>query len=252
MRCLCPSDQVVLANVFHAYDSTCTAAKDVLLPSISTAKFTSLHEYVNELACEFQSCMKYLKLIPEFSQISTDDKVRLVKNHFGVLVNVNGPMMHLLELENIIVVWTNVFGVSLSQRLLRSHQLLQEYLRDAVLLKLVLIILVLSSGNGRDLECVDIDQICDDPLAIFAAQNVYVDLLWRYILSRSSSERNAVRFFNRLMMCILYIKNLDMDIDRHVSSLRCEIQQVDPVVRNMWPTGAEPDESGPFGNMATP
>jgi hypothetical protein len=81
------------------------------------------------------------------------------------------------------------------------------------MLKIVLIILVLSSSSGRNFDnAADLDVLCNDSLSIFAAQNVYVELLWRYILSRSASEKDAVKFLNKLMMCILYVKNLDMYI----------------------------------------
>ncbi|UJR27413.1 hypothetical protein I4U23_008703 [Adineta vaga] len=206
---------------------------------ITDIKHTSLHEYGDELCYEFQNCIEYFKHIPEYFNIHIDDKIRLLQNHFGIILNINGPIMQSMSLGNIATTWTNVFTLDLAQRLLKSNQLLQTYLRDPILLKIVLIILVLSSGNGRNLDYIDIDQICDNPLSIFAAQNVYVELLWRYILSRSTSEKHAVNYLNKLIMCILYIKNLDMDIDCYVSNLRNEIQQMNPLMQNMWPTSSQ-------------
>ena len=42
------------------------------------------------------------------------------------------------------------------------------------------------------------DHIYDNTQVIFASQNHYVELLWRYIISRVPSEREAVKFFNKL------------------------------------------------------
>ncbi|CAF0869973.1 unnamed protein product [Adineta steineri] len=242
IRYLSAYDEATLSNIYNAYANTCTVAKNALSKTLPAAQCTSLHEYINELSIEFQSCIEFLKCIPEFSRITTDDKLRLIKNHFSILVNVNGPMIQPVPLNRLVITWTNVFGIDITQRLLKSNQLLEPYIYDPFVLKILLIILALSSSNGRNLDNIDIDQICDDSLTIFAAQNIYVELLWKYLLSRSASEQNAVRFFNKLMMCILYVKNLDMDIDVYVRSLAHEIQQADPIMQSMWSRTAEVEE----------
>jgi hypothetical protein len=96
---------------------------------------------------------------------------------------------------------------------LKRHKIVEQYIFDPILLKLVLIILILSSSDGRNHDNTDIDEICDDTLVIYVAQNIYIELLWRYILSRSSSEENTVKFLNKLMMFILYVQKLDLYID---------------------------------------
>jgi hypothetical protein len=85
----------------------------------------------------------------------------------------------------------------------------------------------------------DIDQICDYPLPIYYAQNIYVELLWRYILSRSANEEDAVRFFNRLMLCIMHMKNLHMYLYSYISSFNDEIKQMEPIMQSMW---AKPED----------
>lgn len=134
-----------------------------------------------------------------------DDKLRLVKNHFGIIIHMNEPLMHPVTSTNLILSWTTVFGVNITARLLKRNQIVQEYTVDPILLKLMLIILVLCTSNARNIENTDLDQICDDTLSIFAAQNIYVELLWRFILSRSSTETNAVKFLNKLIMFILNV-----------------------------------------------
>ncbi|CAF0955095.1 unnamed protein product [Adineta ricciae] len=237
-----PNDQVILGNIFDAYENNCTVAKNVQLQRVPDIQYTSLHEYCNEISFEFRSCIQFLNHIPEFARFTIDDRVRLLKNHFGIIANMSGPMMRLMSLKNAIITWTNVFGIEIAQRLLKSSALLQAYLNDPMILKLLIVILVLSSSNGRNLDYIDIDQICDDPLGIFSAQNIYVEILWRYILSRSASHKHAVQFFNKLIMCVLYMKNLDMDIDNYMNDFRWEIEQMDPIVKNMWPNSAEFEE----------
>ena len=43
-------------------------------------------------------------------------------------------------------------------------------------------------------------------------------------------------------MCVLYMKNLDMDIDNYMSGFRWEIEQMDPIVKNMWPNSSQFEE----------
>ncbi|CAF4226484.1 unnamed protein product, partial [Adineta steineri] len=97
-------------------------------------------------------------------------------------------------------------------------------------------------GSPRNLGTTDIDQICDEPLTIFAAQNVYVELLWRYILSRSASEQNAVKFYSRLITCILYWKKLSACVDEYVDNLASELKQMNPLMQDMWPKPAEVED----------
>ena len=42
------------------------------------------------------------------------------------------------------------------------------------------------------------------------------------------------------------MKNLDMDIDRYVSNLKCEIEKMNPMIQNMWPRTAEIEDMANF------
>ena len=235
-------DQVILANIFHAYENTCIVAKTERFPTFPVIQHTTIHGFFNEVAVLFPVFIEYFKHIPEFESITTDDKLRLVKNHFGMMLNINEPIMHPITSSNLVATWTNIYGVEIAARLLKRNQILEQFLYDPLLLKLVLIVLVLSSSNARMLESTDIDQICDYPLPIYAAQNIYVELLWRYILSRSVRPDDAVRFFNRLMLCIFHMKNLHMYVYDYIHQFKDEIRQMEPIMKSMWPIEEEEQE----------
>ncbi|CAF2817061.1 unnamed protein product [Rotaria sp. Silwood2] len=235
------SDDTLLSNIFHAYESTCMTAKKNRFQCFPAVQHTSLHDFFNEISHAFPVFIEYFKNIPEFSNIMVDDRIRLLKNHFCIMVNINEFLMHPETSSNLVVTWTNLFGLDITERLLKRNQLLQSYVYDLIVLKLVLIILVFSSSNSRNIDQLDLDLICDDPLSIFAVQNIYVELLWKYILSRSPNEQDGVKFFNKLMMCILYVQNIDMYIDGYISNLRHEIKQLEPLIQNMWPK-PDPEE----------
>jgi len=234
VQCLSSSDQVVLANVFHTYENTCVTTKNAQIPSFPAVQHTSLHQFLNEISFLLPVFLEYVKYIPEFAKISIDDKIRLVKNHFSDLLSINAPLLYPGISNNLILTWTTVFGIDITTRLVKHNQIIELYTVDPILLKLLVIILLLSSSNDRNLDRTDIDDICDDTLSIFAAQNIYVELLWGYILSRSSTECDAVKFLNKLIMFILYTKSLNMNIDSYINGFKDELEQVEPMIQNMW------------------
>jgi hypothetical protein len=56
---------------------------------------------------------EYFKHVPEFINILMEDKVRLVKNHFGMMININEVLMYRVTPRNHIITWANVFGVDI-------------------------------------------------------------------------------------------------------------------------------------------
>jgi len=79
------------------------------------------------------------------------------------------------------------------------------------------------------------DGIYDDTKIIFDGQNVYVELLWRYILSRLPSEQDAVIFFNKLILDLLFIMRVTFAMDDQIYSSPNEIDQMEPLMQSMWP-----------------
>jgi hypothetical protein len=201
-------------------------------PSI---QHTSLHTYLNEYSNSHQSLIKYIKHIPEFNGLSINDRICLIRNQFGLINNINEAIIHPGVTTNLVVSLSNVFGVHLANRLLQSIERIQIFASDAILLKLLLIIVTFSSGNHRNRNDTDIDQICDDTLSIFAAQNIYVELLWKYILSRSSTELNAVKMFDKLIRFLLYLLEVHLLVDGYINNLPNEIDQMEPLMQSMWP-----------------
>ncbi|CAF4727241.1 unnamed protein product [Rotaria sp. Silwood1] len=232
---LSSTDQVLLANIFNAYENTCIVARNTTLQNFPAVQHTSIHGFVNEMSSEFQVSIEYLKLVPQFNNLILDDRIRLIRNHIGTIVHINEPLMHPVAPVNLVITWTNIFSLDITKRLLTRHEIIEQYLFDPIILRVVLIILVLSSSNCRNIDHTDMDLICDDSLSIFAAQNIYIELLWKYLLSRSPNEKSAVKFFNKLMMYILFAQKLHLEIDDYVDSLKDEIQQMEPMMQSMWP-----------------
>jgi hypothetical protein len=87
------------------------------------------------------------------------------------------------------------------------------------------------------------DRIYDDTLAIFAAQNIYVELLWRYLLTRYPSELEVVKFYNKLIRDLLFLQHICFITDSYINNLTDEIQQLEPLIQSMWPVPSKSNSS---------
>jgi hypothetical protein len=181
------------------------------------------------------SLIEYFKLIPEFNKISIDDKVRLLTNHFGTMIRLNQTTNRPDDSHPLFTTLKNIYGIELVMDICRSFDSLQKYACDPILIKLLLIIRSLSSGINRNHFEMHMNNIYDDTKIIFLGQNVYVELLWRYILSRLPSEGHAVKFFNKLILDLLFMMRVTFAIDDRIYSCPDEIDQFEPLMQSMWP-----------------
>ncbi|CAF4384010.1 unnamed protein product [Adineta steineri] len=80
------------------------------------------------------------------------------------------------------------------------------------------------------------DRIYDNTLEIFAAQNIYVELLWKYLLSRFPSEVHVVKFYNKLIQDLMFTQRVCFMTESHINNRPHEIQRMEPLIQSMWPT----------------
>ncbi|CAF0825446.1 unnamed protein product [Rotaria sp. Silwood1] len=170
------------------------------------------------------------------------DKIRLLRNHFGGMITMNELMLARCMHEKAIASINNIFGFNLAKDIIEASERILPYTYDPILLKLILIVRSLSSGINRYRKDTDMDRIFNNTLAVFAGQSVYVELLWRYIMSKVSSEQDAVKFFNKLILDLLYLQRSCFAIERNMYRLGHEIEQMKPLMQSMWPRIENIDE----------
>jgi hypothetical protein len=232
---LSESDHGTLSNIFNAYESICLRTKSPCDPDFPSRSHSSLHAYLNEYSNTHKLLIEFFTHIPEFNKISIKDKIRLLRNQFGPVNNINEAIVHPGISANLINSLSNVFGVYLANRMLQTIERIQPFTYDSCILKLLLLVVAFSPGNYRNRDDNDMTQICDNTLGIFSAQNVYVELLWKYILTRSSNELDAVKFFDKLIRFLLYLLEVHLLVDGYINNLPDEIDQMEPLMQSMWP-----------------
>lgn len=186
--------------------------------------------------------MKFFKLVPEFERLSMSDKIRLIRNSFCLTLPINEATLSMSISQQLIDSMPLLFDASVSGPLIRCIQLVHSYSTDRSLLKMLLIINNLSTGIYRYRHDPAMDSIYDDTLAIFAAQNIYVELLWRYLLRRLPTEMDVVKFYNKLIQDFIFVQTVSFVADSRINNLSNEIEQMDPLIQSMWPAPIKPND----------
>ncbi len=128
----------------------------------------------------------------------------------------------------------NVYEPILSNEVKQIIERLFAYTYDPIILKLILIIETLSSSVNRYHSGKNMMHVYDDPSAILSGQNIYVELLWRYLLSRLPSEQDAVKFFNKLVLDLLLLQRTSILMEQYICNLDHEIDQMSPLMQSLW------------------
>jgi hypothetical protein len=196
---------------------------------------STAHTFFNEYKDRYVMVIEYFKLIPEFNRLSIDDKIRLTQNHFATMFYIHEPILNRSLPDTLVNTSNNLFPSDLAADVAHSSNLMVSYTHDLTLLKLILIVQSLSSGINRYPRDMGIGDIYDDTSLIFAGQTVYTELLWRYILSRSPSERDAIKFFSKLIRDLLFLQRTFLMTDDIIFNSEDEIDQMAPLMQSMWP-----------------
>ena len=234
---LSATDQELLRNIFNAYQSTCIQSKSTDLIQLPVKVHSSLYEFFQEYSATHLSLMKYLTRVPHFQALVMENKLTLLRDQLSVVNNINATIVHKNTSENLIPSLRNIFGPDLATRLLQCIERIQEYTSDPILLKLLLVIITFSSGNCRTRSTQNnVGQICVDMKTVFTAQNVFVELLWKYISARTSRADNVIRLWMKLIQSLLYVQDVHLLIDECLSDQPREIEQLEQLLHSMWPS----------------
>jgi hypothetical protein len=134
----------------------------------------------------------YFKLLPEFSSLNEHDKLILIKYNTFVLVFIHSALTydpvtdsyHERDTDDCVFDGKDLihcFSLHQYEQSTRCiNRLLDALQHDRVLTQILLIITLFSKGSSM---CAYIDEpepIAKDILSIYHAQNIFIDLLWKY------------------------------------------------------------------------
>lgn len=231
-----PADQTYLTNVLGAYERTCISTKLNQSPVFPICKHSSIHAFLSDYSERQKSLVQYFKILPQFGHLCINDKIRLIRNNFSMTLSINEATLSTSIQQHLIDCVSMLYSANLSAQLIQCIKILHSYIHDRTLLKLLLTIQSFNSGINRNIEDIESDGVYDDTRAIFAAQNVYVDLLWKYLMTRFPTEFDVIRFFNQIVRDLLFVQRVSLIADSFVLTHSNEIQQMEPLIKTMWQT----------------
>ncbi|CAF4736736.1 unnamed protein product [Rotaria sp. Silwood1] len=182
------------------------AARDGLPwdPSVHANTFLQV---LNSQSVAVMRLLSFFKQIPEFIQLNVDDKVTLVKYNLTTILGINCALSYNTETGQIIESTSDVpvnmqfFPVLHGYKMcMQSGKIFRSFLHiakyDRKIIELILIILILTKGfsiiNHSD------EQIFNDEMSIYRAQNYYTELLWKY-METTHGYKKAIDLFSQLI-----------------------------------------------------
>lgn len=226
----------LLSNILHAYDTysidtrVCRA-----IDSLSRASNENHIDVLNplELISQiFTSIQSFLCALPDFRILTTDEQTSLVQRNLHGIIGFYFVLFSrntkLLDHVQIFEVFTNFYGLETISSLKDAINRLDP---DSTLIKVLIVILAFSS------HCLMVDGNSDSTwdgllygtFRLFGSQNVYLDLLWKYMISQYGYNNSTLRF-SRLMdmiLCVLKISgNIYLTNEKHQNLVDTILDQI--------------------------
>ena len=205
------------------------AARDGLPwnPSIHT---TTLLQHINSRSVSALRLLTFFKQIPEFDQLNVEDKVTLVKYNLTPLFILNNTLSYNIETDQIKetdsdVPWDTdmlqkVHGTAVysqAKKIFDSFVRIAQY--DQRIIQLVLIVLILTKGFSTDADAGE--PVLNDGIAVYRAQNYYIELLWKYMETVHGLGK-SISIFNELVAHFIswqtLEKELRLNLSQHLTS----------------------------------
>ncbi|CAF2910410.1 unnamed protein product [Rotaria sp. Silwood2] len=168
---------------------------------------TSLLEYLNSRSVSALRFLTFFKQIPEFNQLHVNDKLILTKYNLLPLFILNCALLFNIDTKQIRETYTDApWNSSIlqiihgSETCLKVKKLFRSFvhirLYDYKIIQLVLVVLFLTKGlsTGGGVP----EPILNDGMAVYRAQNYYLELLWKYMETIHGFEQ-AFRIYNKII-----------------------------------------------------
>jgi len=194
---------------------------------------------MNSCGDMYTALIQYFKFIPEFSSLSYSLKKSLIKNNLNQIFRLNNALI--LRVTGPVddpnsTGIVNLFPPDLFLDLCKCIASLLPFLYDPILLKLFLIVLMFSTHlNIRYDNNLTANEDNYSTYNLFNIQNIYVELLWRYIISRCSNYRNAVELFSSFITRLIYSQSISMKLNEYIlQTISNQTDQLVPIMKVLW------------------
>jgi hypothetical protein len=209
-------------------------------PSTQTDTFLQI---LNSYSVSILRLLSFFKQIPEFNQLNVDDKVTLIKCNLIAVHGINSALSFNTKTNQIMETDSDmprntqlfqlVFGYNICiqlQKIFGSFLRIANY--DQKIIQLLLIALILTKGFSiADSH----EPILSDTMAVYRAQNYYIELLWKYMEATHGSEV-AVRLFSELIINATSWQTIQEDLRNYILRTLSpkDIDELLPIIKAVW------------------
>jgi hypothetical protein len=239
---LSSKDLIKIQEIQQAYtDSVRLTALSSEIPSYPQAvQITKTSDMLNfPTNMHATRLITYVKFLPEFVSLNEHDKLVLTKYNTFTLAIIRAALnydpltdtYHEPNTDDCVFSGRDLiqcFSFYQYEQLTRCIQnLVNASLNDRFLLQVFLIIMLFSKGSSVCTDLNEMEPIAQDILSIYQAQDVFIDLLWKYC-------ENKFGFFKTVE---IWLKLTISSIDAHLQSFttRHDYVKVDSVADELSP-----------------
>jgi hypothetical protein len=193
--------------------------------------------------------INFLREIPEFDQLDERDRLILVKYNLTLLFllrhvlsfdsrreicydhEINGPVSPSEEAfaQHCKSLFILCYGYEFNRIVMSIlHSLVDIVNKDPIIVQLLMLIMIFSKGLSAD---DDQQSILFDGRSVFYAQSKYTDLLFRYLIERSSLDAATTKMI-RVTEQLLKIQRVWRDFEQYVKS-RVDLTNINPLMKSL-------------------
>ncbi|UJR23930.1 hypothetical protein I4U23_026902 [Adineta vaga] len=193
--------------------------------------------------------INFVRIIPEFEQLDEHDRLILVKYNLTLLflirhsLNFDSARELCYDLDTTDVVSPNdeafaqhckslfilCYGYEFNRTIMSIlHILVNIVNKDPIIVQLLMLIAIFSKGlsSGDEQE-----PILNDQYSVYNAQSKYIDLLFRYLLQKSSFEIVVVKM-TRITEQLMKIQKVMRDFQQYIRS-KVDLTHINPLMKSL-------------------
>jgi len=249
---LTESDWSYLYFIQNAY--TCASQSTPSASSLFSFELASdkMSTYMNTLDIQNFTAVRlinFLRQIPDFEQLDENDRLILVKYNLNLLGIVRCALTfdttreicyddsidssNSLDNEAFAQRCKSMFILCYGYEFNRSfwtvlHTLSNLADKDPIIIQLLILIMILLKGLSAD---DDQEPMLNDSQRVFLAQSKFTDLLFRYLIERSSFNAAVIKMM-RIVEVIIKIQRLIRDFHQDMRS-KIDINYVNPLMKSL-------------------
>ncbi|CAF0712032.1 unnamed protein product [Adineta steineri] len=209
------SQWTLLSNIVHSHDTFSTMSQMLLtvnnLPGLSVETHSNV---INPIEIIHQMCISMQSFIsssPDFRVLTLSEQTSLFERNLHCVIAFYSTLFFrhtgILHIPEYLNAFITIYG---SDIMLSLRHTVEQLDPDSTLIKIILIILAFSSNclivnTNKTMER---DSLLDGTFRLLGSQNVYVELLWKYLISKYGYDKSILRFIRLIQIILCVIKNL--------------------------------------------